>query len=111
MTLQLGIATFAGGFIFPFLITLCWGKMVDEFGPSGGWLAAGFIVGTTWTLNHGIGLIYQTGAWVDMAWAAGYGMFVKGIILGEGDAGKGFVNLIMAAIGGVLGGLILSFIL
>ena len=32
-------------------------------------MAAGFIVGTTWSLNHGAGMVTQSagGAWVDMA--------------------------------------------
>ena len=68
MTFPKIISTIAGGFIFPFLIRLLWGKLVDNFGAIGGWIAGGFIVGTTWTLNHGVGLIYQSGAaWIDMA--------------------------------------------
>jgi len=104
------ITTMAGGFIFPFLIRLLWGKMIDDFGNIGGWMAAGFIVGLTWTLNHGVGLIYQTGpAWVDMAFAAGIGLFVASAFAGD-DAKKGLVNALFAIIGGTLGGLILSFL-
>jgi hypothetical protein len=102
--------TFAGGFIFPFLIRLLWGKMVESWGPVGGWMAAGFIVGTAWTLNHGVGLIYQTGAaWIDMAWAAGFGLFAASAASGD-NVGKGLTNAFMAIIGGTLGGLILSFL-
>lgn len=110
MTFQLGLATFFGGFIFPFVIRLCWGKLVDVMGPIGGWVAAGFIVGTTWTLNHGVGMIYQMpdSAWIDMAWAAGPGLFVAAIVVDKANAGKGFVNYIMAIIGGTLGGFLLS---
>lgn len=107
MTLPKIIATMAGGFIFPFLIRLLWGKLVDNFGPIGGWLAGGFIVGTTWTLNHGVGLIYQSGAaWIDMAWAAFIGLFVASAISGD-DVGKGIGMIINAILGGVLGGFIL----
>jgi len=108
MTFPQIITTFAGAFIFPFLIRLCWGKMVDEcWGPIGGWMAAGFIVGTTWTLNHGVGLIIQKGAWIDMAWAAGIGLFVASAASGD-NVGKGLTNAMMAIIGGTLGGFILS---
>lgn len=41
MTVKLAIATFAGGFIFPFLIRLLWGKMCENWGNIGGWMAAG----------------------------------------------------------------------
>ncbi|PKM52768.1 MAG: hypothetical protein CVV00_15730 [Firmicutes bacterium HGW-Firmicutes-5] len=109
MTLQLGLATFSGGFIFAFLIRLLWGELVTNFGPAGGWLAAGFIVGTTWSLNHGVGLIYQTGAaWIDMAYAAGFGLFAANIIVDKADVGKGFVNIVFAIVGGILGGFLLS---
>lgn len=107
MTIQNIITTFAGAFIFPFLIRLLWGKMVEVWGAIGGWMAAGFIVGTTWALNHGVGLIVQKGAWVDMAWAAGFGLFAASVAAGD-HFGKGFTNACMAIIGGTLGGFILS---
>lgn len=101
------VTTIAGAFIFPFLIRLVWGKMVEHWGPIGGYMAAGFIVGTTWCLNHGFGLINQTGAWVDMAYAAGVGLFVASAVSGD-HVGKGLVNAFFAIIGGVLGGYILA---
>jgi len=108
MTIQQMITTFAGGFIFPFLIRLAWGKLVDENGSIGGWLAAGFIVGTTWTLTHGVGLIHQTGAaWIDMAWAAGVGLFFASALAGD-DVKSGLVTVGYSIIGGTLGGFILS---
>lgn len=107
MTMAQMVGTIAGGFIFPFLIRLCWGKLCDNFGPAGGWIAAGFIVGTTWTLNHGYGLIYQSGAaWIDMAWAAFIGLFVASAVSGD-DVGKGLNTVINAVLGGALGAFIL----
>ncbi len=103
------ITTFAGAFIFPFLVRLCWGKMVEVWGPIGGWMAAGFIVGTTWAINHGVGLIVQGGAWIDMAWAAGFGLFAASMAAGDATS-KGVTNAIMAIIGGTLGGFILSML-
>jgi len=71
-------------------------------GPIGGWLAAAFIVGTTWTLNHGVGLIYQSGAaWIDMAWSAFIGLFVASALSGD-DVGKGIGMIINAILGGIL---------
>lgn len=108
MTMQQIITTFAGAFIFPFLIRLVWGRLCDTFGPIGGWLAGAFVVGLTWTLNHGVGLIHQTGtAWIDMAWAAGTGLFTASALSGD-NVGKGLVNYMFAIIGGLLGGYILS---
>jgi uncharacterized membrane protein (UPF0136 family) len=112
MTIQHALATVAGGFIFPFLIRLLWGKLVYNFGTFGGWMAAAFIVGTTWAINHGTGLIVQSegGAWVDMAFAAGFGLLVASVVRG-GNASKAMPNVLAAIVGGILGGLILSLYL
>lgn len=111
MTIQQAIATVVGAFIFPFVIRLTWGKMVENWGPIGGWVAAAMIVGTIWTLNHGVGLMTQSGdAWVDMGLAAGVGVFVASVARG-GKANKATSNILAAIAGGLLGGLILSFIL
>lgn len=104
------IPTFVGAFIFPFLISLCWGRMVESWGPIGGWMAAGFIVGTTWTLNHGFGLIHQTGdAWIDMAWAAGVGLLVGAVYKGA-SLRKALPTVAYSIAGGVLGALVLSLV-
>jgi hypothetical protein len=90
------------------MIRLLWGRMVDAWGLAGGYMAAGFIVGTAWTINHGVGLIAQTGgAWVDMAFAAGMGLFVASALSGD-SVPKGLVNVFFAILGGTLGGFILS---
>lgn len=109
MTIENIITTVAGGFIFPFLVRLCWGKFCESWGPIGGWMAAGFIVGTAWTINHGVGLIVQGvgGAWVDMAFAAFSGLFVASALSGD-NIGKGLQNALFAIIGGTIGGFILS---
>lgn len=117
MTTQNIITTLAGGFIFPFLICVVWGQFFGKYNLIGSALAAGFIVGTTWVLNHGVATHYVIqgpnvatpgGApWVDMAFAAFAGIFVNGIVLG-GKAGKAMPTLLCAIIGGVLGGFIIS---
>jgi hypothetical protein len=109
MTLNTIVSTIAAGFLFPFLISMMWGKMVEAWGPIGGWMAAGFIVGTTWALNHGIGMLWQSGAsWIDMAWAAG-----TGLMLADLFAGKKFntTTVLAGILGGIIGGFILSTVL
>jgi hypothetical protein len=111
MKIELAVATIVGAAIFPFLLRLLWGKLCENFGPIGGWMAAGFIVGTTWTLNHYMGLITQSGtAWIDMGLAAGVGMLTVSTLAG-GKFSKAVPNIVAALVAGVLGGLILSFIL
>lgn len=111
MTIQQALATIAGGFLFPFVIRLAWGKLVDHFGPIGGWMAAGCIVGTTWAINHGTGLITQSGTvWIDMGLAAGVGLLVASAVRG-GKVDKAVPNIVAALVGGIIGGLLLSFYL
>lgn len=109
MTLPLALATVAGGFLFPFMIRLMWGKLVDNFGPIGGWMAALFIVGTVWAINHGTGMITQgvEAAWIDMGFAAGIGLLTASVVRG-GSFAKAVPNVIAAIVGGIIGGYILS---
>ncbi|MEJ8552701.1 Lin0368 family putative glycerol transporter subunit [Tepidibacter sp. Z1-5] len=110
MTIKLAIGTFVGAFIFPFMIRLVWGNLVEDFGPIGGWMAAAFIVGLCWTLNHGVGAIHQMdgGAWIDMAWAAGIGLWAAAIVADKADVGKSIPTMVCSLIGGTLGGFFLS---
>lgn len=100
------ISTIAGGFLFPFMIGLIWGKLVEAFGPAGGWVAGGMIVGTAWVINHGMGMIYQSGAaWLDMGWAAGVGLMAVDVFAGK----KINWSMVLSGIvGGLVGGFILS---
>ena len=113
MTAATAIATFAGGFLFPFVIRMIWGKMVDVWGPIGGWMAAAFVTGTVWTINHGIStpMIFQSGvSWVDMGLAAGVGVYVASAVMG-GDIKKSLTNVFGAVTGGIAAGLLLSLFL
>lgn len=110
MTLTLALATIVGGFLFPFYIRLIWGKLVENFGPIGGFMAALFIVGTVWAINHGTGMITQTGGWIDMGFAAGIGLLTASVVRG-GSFAKAVPNLVAAVLGGALAGLVLSFYL
>lgn len=113
MTIGQAIATVFGGFLFPFMIRMIWGKMVDEWGAIGGWMCAAFIVGTVWAINHGLEnpMITQSGGvWIDMAVAAGTGVYVASVARG-GKVKGSLVNLGAALVGGIVGGLLLSFFL
>lgn len=113
ITIGQAIATIFGGFLFPFGIRMIWGKMTDEWGAIGGWMAAAFIVGTIWSINHGLEtpMITQTGGvWIDMAVAAGVGVFVASAARG-GNIKKALINIGAATVGGLAGGLLLSFFL
>jgi hypothetical protein len=97
------LTTVFGAFCVTFVVIRCWGKLVVDFGPAGGMMAAGFIIGTFWVLNHKLpgfginpeglahpdggikqfGLIYQgfrgAAPWVDMGTAIGFGLWINGL--------------------------------
>lgn len=110
MTIQLAIATIVGAAMFPLLIRLVWGNLVEDFGTIGGWMGAAFIVGTLWSINHGLAkpMIHQTGAWVDMAIAAAVGVYVAERIRGN-QSSQSVKCIASALIGGILAGLVVSF--
>jgi hypothetical protein len=98
------ITTIFGAFCVSFVVAICWPKLVEDFGPAGGMLAAAFIIGTFWVLNHKLpgfginpefikdgsgqvrqfGLIYQgfrgASPWVDMGWSIAMGLWICGLI-------------------------------
>ncbi|MBO1306839.1 hypothetical protein JZO70_11740 [Enterococcus sp. 669A] len=106
------IATLVGAFIFPFILRLSWDRLIEHFGPFGGWMAAAFLVGTMWTLNHGVGLIHQSGgAWIDQGFAAGIGLLVATKMAGGSFNGNVAKNILGSAVGGLIAGFVLSLIL
>lgn len=109
MSGQAMITTILGAFLFPLIIRLLWGRLVNRFGAIGGFLSAIIIVGTIWIINHGMNnhLIQQSGTgWIDMAWAAAVGIFIASVIAG-GKIKKSLLNICAAIIGGIIGGFIL----
>ncbi|GAA0076882.1 hypothetical protein UT300005_12600 [Clostridium sp. CTA-5] len=112
MSTSMAIHTIAGGFMLPFLIRMTWGKLVDQYGSMGGWIAAAFVVGLTWCLNHGTAfpLIHQTGAWVDQGVSVGVGVLTATIVLG-GSFKKCIPNILQAITGGALAAFIASLVL
>ncbi|EJD6091729.1 hypothetical protein M0J71_RS00190 [Citrobacter freundii] len=113
MTLNLACATVAGGFLLPFLIRMMWGPMVDNWKALGGWMAATFIVGIAWAINHGIPtpMITQSGTvWVDQALSVGIGVWLASALTG-GKVRQSLKNVFSAILGGTLGGFLLSLFL
>ena len=133
------VTTIFGAFCVAFVVIICWPKLVEDFGPIGGMMAAGLIIGTFWVLNselagfginpEGIphpdggakqfGLIYQAfrgnSPWVDMGTAIGLGMWVASLC--ESAKGKRVMLVVesmprvaAAILGGAIGGAIAGLV-
>jgi hypothetical protein len=127
------VTTIFGAFCVTFVVIRCWGKLVDDFGPIGGMMAAGFIIGTFWVLNHKLpgfgihpeglphpeggikqfGLVYQgfrgAAPWVDMGTAIAFGMWIHGIVLATRGKRAALIlesmpRIGLAILGGIIGG-------
>lgn len=105
------VTSFAGAFAFGFISKFSWGKIVEKFGPSpiGGFICAGFLVGTFWILNHHFGLIVQTGSnvWVDQGIPIACAFLFADIYRKRFNIGSA-KGLLTAIAGGVLAGFVLS---
>ena len=99
------ITTIFGAFCVAFVVIICWGKLVEDFGPAGGMLCAAIIIGTFWVMNHKLpgfgifpegiphpdggpkqfGLIYQgfrgAAPWIDMGTAIAAGLWCHGVVM------------------------------
>jgi len=124
-----------GAFCVAFVVLICWPKLVKDFGPIGGFLAAAFIIGTCWIINHKLpgfgfmtglatdskgemmqfGLIHQglrgAAPWVDMGFAIAIGFVTFDLL--EAPKGKrvalakeAFPRWITIMAGGVTGGIL-----
>ncbi len=126
-----------GSFAVTFTVLMCWSRLVKDFGPLGGFMAAALIIGTFWVVNHKLpGFGFSTGLltdadglpmqfclihqgnrgnapWVDMGWAIAAGFVVADILC----AGKGKrVALLKEALprwaviiaGGIVGGVLVG---
>lgn len=113
MSIGQGITTFLGALIIAFVVRICWGKMVEIWGPLGGWMAAAFITGPIWLLNHGLGkpFINQSSSiWVDMGLAVAVGVWIASAKSGL-SIKESYTNIGAAVIGGIIGAFILSLTL
>lgn len=127
------ITTIFGAFCVTFVVIICWGKLVEDFGPAGGMLSAAIIIGTFWVLNHKLpgfgihpegiahpdggwksfGLIYQSykGAcpWVDMGSAIAFGLWMCGLVSAQSGqrlqlATESAPRILVSILGGIVGG-------
>ncbi|MGD0903800.1 MAG: hypothetical protein ABR924_12755 [Terracidiphilus sp.] len=133
------LTTVFGAFAVTFAVIVCWSRLVKDFGPIGGMMAAGFIIGTFWVLNHKLpgfgihpeglphpdggikqfGLIYQgfrgAAPWVDMGTAIGFGLWVCGLAEAPREermrlAAESLPRIGAAIAGGVLGGVLAGLV-
>lgn len=101
------ITTVFGSLMFPFLIIIAWDRAADKIGTFAGIAMAGFIVGTSWLANHGVGLIVQgpNAVWIDMALAGAAGLMVHSMLQGSSFK-KALPTIISACVGGVIAGIV-----
>lgn len=122
-----------GSFAVTFTVIMCWPKLVKDFGPIGGFIAAALIIGTFWIVNHklpGFGfstgllpdatglpmqfsLIHQgargSAPWVDMGFAIGMGFVVADLLCAPKETRGGLVKeviprWVVIILGGIVGG-------
>ena len=133
------ITSIFGAFCVTFAVLICWPKLVKDFGTIGGFLAAAFIIGTCWIINHKLpgfgfmtglatdsfgdmmqfGLIHQglrgAAPWVDMGFAIGIGFVTFDLLMAKkGNRGalikEAFPRWMTIIIGGVAGGILAGLV-
>ena len=133
------LTTIFGSFCVTFVVIICWGKLVEDFGPAGGMLSAAIIIGTFWVVNHKLpgfginpdciaspdggikqyGMIYQAyrGAcpWVDMGTTIAIGLWCHSLFMGKPGERLALVRESLPRVaalvfGGIIGGAILGLI-
>jgi len=133
------ITTMFGAFCVTFVVIICWGKLVKDFGAAGGMIAAGIIIGTFWVMNHKLpgfgihpegiphpdgglkqfGLIQQgfrgASPWVDMGSAIGAGFWLCGYLESKhgerlSAAIESLPRVAAAVLGGAIGGAIVGLV-
>ena len=93
--------------------TTFWSVFTNNFGVFGGWLAAFFIIGTLWYVNHHLGLIEnKMGAgFVDMGLGIAICGTTNGVLTnGTCELINSFPTLALVSIGGAIGGITAALI-
>lgn len=104
------------GYMFAVIYVFAvWGMFESSYGIIGGWLAALFIIGPLWFVNHYLGLIPQddSNSFVDMGLAIGVGGIIHGSLTGNGLDSfiSSLPTIITVIVGATIGGaLVASFI-
>lgn len=96
-----------GYFLASIIINGGWGFFVDKFGLMGGYLAAFFLTGFMWYINHYLGLIKhdKDSAFIDMGLGVGICLVTKGYIVnGLSSISSSIPTFVYVAIGAMLGG-------
>lgn len=131
------ITSIFGAFAVTFTVLLCWPKLVKDFGPIGGFIAAALIIGTFWVINHklpGYGfstgflldpenlpmqfsLIHQgargSAPWVDMGFSIATGFVFADLLCAPkatrwGLVKEAFPRWIIIVLGGIAGGVLVG---
>jgi hypothetical protein len=129
------ITSIFGAFCVAFAVLICWPKLVKNFGPTGGFLAAAFIIGTCWIINHKLpgfgfstglatdsegkmmqfGLIHQglrgAAPWVDMGFAIAAGFVTSDLLTAKKGkrlalVKEAFPRWLTIIAGGIAGGIL-----
>ena len=99
------IGTIIGTAIAGMFVMSVWGAFAGKYGIAGGWFAGFIIIGTMWFMNHNVGILYNNGAWVDMALGIGVAGTTRDIFNKGIEAGiSSLPTLITVIIGGMIGG-------
>jgi hypothetical protein len=104
------ILTFLGAFLFPVALLTVSEYLIKRWGVLGGFYHASIVIGTFWIVNHGLGLIHQSGPlWVDMAFAAFFGLMIHSKYQNYSLL-KSLLNFASAILGAILASLLIVFL-
>ena len=110
------ITTIFGAFAVTFTVLMSWPKLVKDFGPIGGFMAAALIIGTFWLVNHKLpGFGFSTGLLNDadglpMQFSLIHqGIFADVLCAPKGTRGgllkEAFPRWVVIILGGIVGGI------
>lgn len=99
------LGTIIGTAIAGMFVMSVWGAFAGAYGIAGGWFAGLIIIGTMWFINHNIGILYNNGAWVDMALGIGVAGTMRDVFNNGVEAGiSSLPTLLTVIVGGIIGG-------
>jgi len=101
------VSTIIGGAIVGALVYGIWPEMWKSYGIAGGWLAAIFLVGIAWFMNHWLGIIDNPSGkiWIDQGWPIASAGVAWAIVRFGATPTAAVGTAVCIALGGVLGGL------
>ena len=104
------ITTIFGAFAVTFTVLMSWPKLVKDFGPIGGFMAAALIIGTFWLVNHKLpGFGFSTGLLNDADGLPMQFIFADVLCTPKGTRGgllkEAFPRWVVIILGGIVGGI------